>query len=270
MTATVGSIASLHRYPVKSMMGEDLDAAYLTPRGLLGDRAYALCDSETGKVVSAKNPRKWPDMFRHHAAYVAVPAAGLEMPPVRVTFPDGATALSSSPDFSPALSAKLGRAVELLARPPRDPQLEEFWPDREDRADGDVVTDEAMPAETFYDLAVSHVLTSSTLDSLREVNSRSRFEPRRFRPNVIVDTGDRKGFLENDWIGKRMAIGPEVLIQITGPCPRCVMITLAQGDLPKDPDILKTAARKNEGHVGAYASIVQPGTIRVGDKLALI
>ncbi len=270
MTATVGSIASLHRYPVKSMMGEELNEAYLNQRGLFGDRAYALYDAETGKVVSAKNPRKWPDMFRHRAAYIAPPTAGTEMPPVRVTLPDGTTALSSSPHFAPALSAKLGRPVELLATPPQEPRLEEFWPDRESLGSGNVVTDEAMPAGTFYDLAVLHLLTTATLDSLREANSHSRFEPRRFRPNVIVDTGVQKGFLENDWIGKQIAIGAEVLIHITGPCPRCVMTTLAQGDLPKDPDVLKTAAQKNDGHVGAYASIVQPGTIRVGDRLTLI
>src|SRR5580704_16380647 len=100
---SLGSIASLHRYPVKSMMGEELNAAYLTPRGLFGDRAYALCDSETGKVVSAKNPRKWPDMFRYHAAYTSPPARGADIPTVRVTLPDGATAVSSSPAFAPAL-----------------------------------------------------------------------------------------------------------------------------------------------------------------------
>jgi hypothetical protein len=55
--ASLGSLASLHRYPVKSMMGEALNAAQITQRGLFGDRSYALCDMETGKVVSAKNPR---------------------------------------------------------------------------------------------------------------------------------------------------------------------------------------------------------------------
>ena len=230
MTATVGSIASLHRYPVKSMMGEELNAAYLTPRGLFGDRAYALCDSETGKVVSAKNPRKWPDMFRYHAAYTRPPATGADIPAVRVTLPDGATAVSSSAEFGPALSAKLGRSVRLMATPPQAAHLEEFWPDREAGGNGDVVTDEAMPEGTFFDLAVLHVLTTATLDSLRESNSRSRFEPRRFRPNLIVNTSGQAGFVENDWIGKMIAIGPEVRIQVTGPCPRCVMTTLAQGD----------------------------------------
>ena len=264
MTTTLGSLASLHRYPVKSMMGEDLNAADVTPRGLFGDRSYALCDAETSKVVSAKNPRKWPNLFSYRAAYTSPPVNGSAVPTVRVTLPDGDFAVSSGPDFAPTLSAKLGRAVTLLAAPPQHAQLEEYWPDMEELANRDVVTEEAMPPGTFFDLAVLHVLTTSTLDRLREVNPRSRFEPRRFRPNLIIDTGDRKGFVENDWIGKVIAIGPEVRIEVSGPCPRCVMTTLAQGDLPKDPGILKTAARHNDVRVGAYAAVVQTGTIRIG------
>jgi uncharacterized protein YcbX len=265
---SLGSLASLHRYPVKSMMGEELNAAYLTPRGLFGDRTYALRDTETGKVVSAKNPRKWPGMFRYHAAYTSPPEAGSAIPAVRVTLPDGGTALSSSPGFEPAISANLGRSVKLLMTPPQDAQLEEYWPDMEELPNRDVVTDEAMPPGTFFDLAVLHLISTATLDSLRELNPRSRFEPRRFRPNLIIDTGDKRGFVENDWVGRIIAIGPEVSIQVTGACPRCVMTTLAQGDLPKDPEVLKTVARKNEGRVGVYASIVQPGTIRTGHTLA--
>ncbi len=192
------------------------------------------------------------------------------MPPVRVTLPDGGFAVSSSPDFAPTLSATLGRSVTLLATPPQHAQLEEYWPDMEELANRDVVTDEAMPPGTFFDLAILHVLTTSTLDRLRELNPRSRFEPRRFRPNLIIDTGGQEGFVENDWVGKTIAIGPEVRIQVTGPCPRCVMTTLSQADLPKDPEILKTAAQHNEARVGVYASVVQTGTIRIGDTLTVV
>jgi hypothetical protein len=252
------------------MMGEALNAAQITQRGLFGDRSYALCDMETGKVVSAKNPRKWPNLFSYHATYTKPPAAGNGVPPVRVALPDGGFALSSSPDFAPILSAKLGRSVALLTTPPQNAQLEEYWPDMEELANRDVVTEEGMPPGTFFDLATLHVLTTSTLDQLREINPRSRFEPRRFRPNLIIDTGDQKGFVENDWVGKVIAIGPEVRIQVTGPCPRCVMTTLAQADLPKDPAILKTAAQHNKAGVGAYASVIQTGTICIGDQLTLV
>ena len=270
MTTTLGSLASLHRYPVKSMMGEDLNVAHITQRGLFGDRAYALCDAETGKVVSAKNPQKWPNLFSYRAAYASPPAQGAAMPPVRVMVPDGDCAVSSNPDFATALSGKLGRPVKLLTKAPEDAQLEEYWPDMEELANRDVVTDEAMPPGTFFDLAVLHVLTTGTLDRLRELNPASRFEPRRFRPNLIIDTGDQKGFVENDWVDKVIAIGPEVRIKVTGLCPRCVMTTLAQGDLPKDSGILKTAARHNDVRVGAYASVVQPGKIRIGDTLSVV
>jgi uncharacterized protein YcbX len=270
MTDTLGLLASLHRYPVKSMMGEALNAAHITERGLFGDRSYALCDTETGKVVSAKNPRKWPNLFSYRAAYTDPPAVGSDVPPVRVTLPDGALAVSSDPDFAPTLSAKLGRPVTLLASSPQHAQLEEYWPDMEELANRDIVTDEVMPEGTFFDLAILHVLTTGTIDRLRELNPHSRFEPRRFRPNLIIDTGDRKGFVENEWVDKVISIGPEVRIKVTGPCPRCVMTTLAQADLPKDPEILKTAARHNEFKVGAYASVVQTGTIRIGDTISVV
>jgi hypothetical protein len=269
-TATVGSLASVYRYPVKSMMGEELSAAHITKRGLLGDRAYALCDPETGNVVSAKNPRKWPNLFSYRASYTTPPEPGEAVPEVRVMLPDGELALSSSPEFAPKLSARLGRAVKLLSSPPPGAQLEEYWPDMEELSNRDVVTDEAMPEGVFFDLAIIHLLTTSTIDQLRELNPKSRFEPRRFRPNLIIDTTGQKGFVENDWAGKTISIGPEVRIQVTGPCPRCVMTTLAQSDLPKDVDILKTAVRNNEGRVGAYASVVQGGTVRIGDTVDVI
>src|SRR6266511_1373153 len=90
----LGSVVSLWRYPVKSMMGEELNAVEVTGRGLQGDRAYALVDSSDGKVASAKNPRKWPQLFDFRAAFVDPPRPDAQMPPVRITLPDG-TAVTS-------------------------------------------------------------------------------------------------------------------------------------------------------------------------------
>jgi uncharacterized protein YcbX len=87
---------------------------------------------------------------------------------------------------------------------------------------------------------------------------------------LIINTGDKRDFVENSWIGKTLGIGAEVKIQVTGPCPRCVMTTLAQGDLPRDPGILKTAAKHNEVRVGIYASVVEPGTVRIGDEVKVL
>src|SRR5438045_1674618 len=90
----VGRVVGIWRYPVKSMQGEELNATALTERGVLGDRALALIDAETGKVASAKNPRRWPTLFDFRAAYVEPPREGMPLPPIRITFPDGASLLA--------------------------------------------------------------------------------------------------------------------------------------------------------------------------------
>lgn len=134
----------------------------------------------------------------------------------------------------------------------------------------ETVTDEAMPGGTFFDLAVVHVLTTATIDRLRELYPQGRFEVRRFRPNIVVGPGSaERGFVGNAWVGHTLVIGDEVRLNVTGPCPRCVMTTLPQGDLPRDPGILRTAAQQNRVNVGVYAAVVRGGTIRRGDPVRL-
>ena len=111
---------------------------------------------------------------------------------------------------------------------------------------------------------------TSTIDRLRELYPQGRFEARRFRPNIVVSTGSEDpGFVENDWIGRTVVIGDTVRLAISEPCPRCVMITLPQGDLPKDSGILRTAAQHNGVNVGVYASAINGGIIRRGDTVML-
>jgi len=134
----------------------------------------------------------------------------------------------------------------------------------------ETITDEPMPPETFFDLAVVHMLTTATIDRLRELYPQGRFEVRRFRPNIVVETASsNRGFVENDWVGRTLTIGGKVRLSVTGPCPRCVMTTLAQGDLPGDPGILRTAARHNQVNVGVYAAVLDGGTICRGDTVRL-
>jgi len=265
-----GSVVSLWRYPVKSMMGEELNAAALTERGLLGDRAYALVDSSNRKVVSAKNPRKWGSLFDFRAALAELPRVGEKIPPARITLPDGTIVTSEQRDLNQILSSVLGREVTLATTAPQDPSLEEYWPDMDGLAHRETVTEEAMPPGTFFDLAVVHVLTTGTIDRLRELYPQGRFEVRRFRPNIVVEPASgEKNFVENAWIGHTLAIGDEVRLSITGPCPRCVMTTLPQGDLPRDPRILRTAAQHNQVNVGVYAAVLRGGAIRRGDPVRL-
>ena len=115
-----------------------------------------------------------------------------------------------------------------------------------------------------------HLLTTATLDRLGELYPQGRFEVQRFRPNIVVQlVSDEKGFAENVWLGHTLAIGDEVRLSITGSCGRCVMTTLAQGDLSKDPGILRTAAQHNQANVGVYAAVVQGGTIRRSDPVRI-
>jgi uncharacterized protein YcbX len=264
-------------------MGEELNASAVTERGLLGDRAYAVVDRADGKVASAKNPRKWPRMFDFRAAYVDAPRTGAKAPPVRITLPDGTTVSSEQPDLARILAAAFAREVTFNAAgagdqaggassspQPGEVTAEEYWPDMEGLDYRDTVTDFALPEGTFFDCATVHLLTTATLDRLRELYPQGHFEVRRFRPNIVVGTpSGASDFVENAWIGHTLAIGDDVRLDITGPAPRCVMTTLSQGNLPKDAGILRTAAQHNGVNVGVYASVVQGGTVRRGDPIRL-
>jgi len=264
------SVVSLWRYPVKSMMGEELNATEVTERGLLGDRAYALVDGSDGKVASAKNPRKWPRLFDFRASFIEPPHTTARVPPVRIVLPDGTTATSDQGDLNQILSNALNRDVTLGVAQRGAVNAEEYWPDMEGLEHRDTVTDFTLPEETFFDCAVVHLLTTATLDRLRELYPQGRFEVRRFRPNLVLQVGSgEKSFAENAWIGHTLAIGSEVRLNVTGPCPRCVMTTLPQGDLPRDTGILRTAAQHNQANVGVYAAVRRGGTIRRGDPVTL-
>jgi uncharacterized protein len=269
--ATQGSVASLWRYPVKSMQGEELTATEVTERGLLGDRAYALIDNVDGKAATAKQPKKWPTLFGFGATFIEPLRPDASVPPVRITLPDGTIATSLQADLNELLSTALSRAVKLNAAGRGHAgtvNAEEYWPDMEGLDFRDTVTDFTLPAGTFFDCATVHLLTTATLDRLHQLYPQGRFEIPRFRPNIVVAPASAEmDFVENAWIGRTLAIGDSVRLSITGPCGRCVMTTLAQADLPADPGILRTAAQHNKVNVGIYATVERGGSIRRGDAV---
>jgi uncharacterized protein YcbX len=294
MSDTVGSIAELWRFPVKSMLGETVGEAELTEQGFVGDRAFALIDAETGKVVSAKSVRLFPDLFGCRATFVEPPEAKGETPPVRITLPDGTSVKSDAADCDATLSRFFARDVSLGTAAPEDFTIDQYHPDLEDidpTGHRDTVVEQKLgsaffaeagapspvPVGAFFDLFPISVLTTSTLDRLNELRPKSRFDARRFRMNVIVNT-EQEGFVENDWIGRSLEIGDRVQLRIALPDPRCVMPTLAQEELPKDSEILRTLTQHNRLQVGdagrfpcagAYAVIEGTGTLRTGDSVVL-
>jgi MOSC domain-containing protein len=290
----VGTIGALWRFPVKSMLGEELDAADLSEDGIVGDRAYALRDRETGKVASAKHPKLWPNLLACRARFVDPPSLGNELPPARIELADGNSVLSDAADVDAVLSRFFERDVELARAAQNGYTIDQYHPD-EENYDPEGHRDEVVEAQlgaaffnerglpsavregSFFDLFPLSVLTTSSLDQLGDLEPQSRFDARRFRMNVIVDTPGR-GFVENEWVGHTLAIGDDVQLGVALPDPRCVMPSLAQEDLPKDHRILKALARHNRIDVagalfpcaGVYAVAETAGTISKNDKVSLV
>jgi uncharacterized protein YcbX len=293
MSDAVGTVEALWRFPVKSMRGEKVEVADLTEAGVVGDRAFALIDAESGKVMSGKNPRLGPSLLGCRAAFVQAAEGSDEHPPVRITLPDDTFVTSDSPDAESILSDFFGRPVKLERAAPEDFTIDQYHPDIEDldpEGHRDTVTEQklgsaffaemglpsAVPVGAFFDLFPVSVLTTSTLHRLNELRPKSQFDQRRFRMNVIVDTHEA-GFVENGWIGRSLQLGDSVRIGVTIPDPRCVMTTLAQDELLKDTEVLRTLVRQNRLDVagglypcaGVYAIVESGGTIREGDGVSL-
>ncbi len=292
--AIVGSVARLWRFPVKSMRGEQLEQAEVTERGLVGDRAYALIDTDTGKVVSAKSVRLFPNLLNCQAAYIEPPRLDGELPPVRITLTDGTSVTSDSSDVDDVLSAFFQRDVTLARAAPEDFTIDQYHPDIEDADPAghrDTVVEQKLgsayfaeagipspvPIGSFFDLFPVSVVTTSTLDQLSELRPDSSFDERRFRMNVIVDTNEA-GFVENNWVDHELAIGDSIRLNVALPDPRCVMTTLAQGDLPRDTEVLRSLVRHNRIQVGdagrfpcvgVYAVVQASGNLRTGDSVSL-
>ena len=283
----VGDVVGLWCYPVKSMQGVELNAATLNERGLLGDRAYAVLDNDTGHIASAKHPRKWARLFECRAAYESPPEPGIPRPPVRITLPDGATVSSAQPDIDQVLSRALGRDVSLITEAPAKPTREADRTPLDGTRREEVINQEDMalaaPPGTFFDYASVHVLTTATLDRLHKVYSAGRFEVRRFRANIVVaPAAGKRGYVENEWLGRLLRAGKGARLQVIDPCPRCVVTTLAQSDLPRDAGILRAIATHNSaasvtlapgvmfpGVAGVYARVCGEGALRLGDTVYL-
>jgi len=277
---TIITVATLWRYPAKSMMGEELNGASITMGGVLGDRSYALIDTETNKVVSAKNPKKWPNFFSFRAAYTSPPESNT-VQPIWITLPDGTVLRSDQADINEQLSTFLGRSVTLATQAPEAATLEQYCPEfdgEHNEISNDAVAGDAAQG-SFFDYSALHLLTTSSIEAMQKLYPEGRFEAKRFRPNMMIDTSGLNGFVENDWVGETLSIGDTVRVRISDPCPRCVMPTLAQGDLPADNGILKHAVAKNRPlvpfagkelpSVGVYAQVIQAGWVKRGDIITI-
>ena len=260
----LGTIAAIHRYPVKSMAGEALAAATIGERGVRWDRAYAVFDALERRIASAKHVAKFSGLLKFGARFVRGDQAEFDLPAVEITFPDGRIARSDDAHCTEALSAWFGRPTGISAI-------------TEDLSTRPRAGKYAM-VDTYFDYAPLHLLTNVAMVSLARRSPRSVIVVERFRPNLVIESAGVEDFPENAWTGRQLRVGHEVVIKVTDPCPRCAMPTLAQAELPSDVAILKRISQSNTVYtpvleseqpcLGAYAFVLRGGAVSVGDSVA--
>lgn len=278
---TLGTVAALRRFPVKSMLGESLEHCAVTSRGLDGDRAFALVDVETGKVATAKRPHLWRGLL---AFSVEHRADG-----VRIVLPGGAAVEADEPDVDARLSAAIGRPVTLSRIRAPGAEVERAVPDEVvakgyDSADVAAVPltiAQAAPDGGFFDYAPVSVLTTSSLAHIAEAAApKDRVALERYRPNIVVETPGLAPFAENDWQGRRLRIGDALELALDIPTPRCAIPMLAYADEPAATGAVAAVNKLNripipllgEGLfpcLGIFATVAAAGEVRVGDPVRL-
>ena len=284
---TIGTIEEIWRYPVKSMAGERILGCTVSTLGIPGDRGWAVRDEKAGEIRGAK---KLPMLMRCHASYVAEPD-GSSVPAADITFPDGSRTRVGDAQTEARLSELLGRPVTLWPVQPPDrsefyrraapdnpdmmAELREIFGRREDEPLPDLtmfsseIMEFTSPRGTYFDVFPIHLLTTASLQELAHLNPAANFDVRRFRPNFLIRSNDSvHGFDEAKWSGRTLRIGG-MRLKIEMPTVRCVMPTLDQGELPKDPSVLRTIVKHAEQNVGLYASVSQAGKVKAGDEIVL-
>jgi uncharacterized protein len=274
----VGTVGELWRYPVKSMLGGRIRDVVVTERGCLGDRARALRDLASGRIASAK---RFPRLLAFRAEYELEPTSQSHGR-ARIQAPDGRTISTDDPGASAIISEILGSELRLESQPRAD---EKTGIDRR-TVFGDLPvsqmkpdwTPETMPdyfqlkSDSFFEIGAVFVLTSGSAAHLgRLQGAAGPADRRRFRPNLYLDSGPgSERFVEDEWAGRALRVGDEVVLTEFAPTLWCVTSTLAQEELPRDLSVLRTAAQAHGGCLGVYTSVRAPGRIRVGDPVHLL
>jgi uncharacterized protein YcbX len=284
----VGTVAEIWRYPVKSMGGERLAGSAITTRGVHADRMWAVRDVELDTFTTA---RRWPVLLQCSARFAEDPAGRSADPgdvlEVIVTFPDGDEVSSSDPAIHDRLSEHIGKRARLESLPAlaekrryRTPQANKADIRRQFAIpDGEPLPDFSMfpvrklaelaryatPVGALYDAYPILLMTRASLRALAEHSPGSQFDVRRFRPNVLLDR-DGAELAEFGWVGGRLR-APNAAFSAEIPTLRCSIPTRPQGDLPADPDVLRTINAHADHCLGVYANVAAAGTLSEGDPV---
>jgi uncharacterized protein YcbX len=280
-------VSQLWQYPVKSMVGVTVDSVEFDELGIVGDRTWAARDLERGGIRGAK---KIGGLMRLRAYDVG---GGH----VEIALPDGTTVRTDDADVHARVSDAVGHPVQLERLAPVDdldhyrrgaPDTDDFVAElravfgrEEDEPFPDFsvfppeIAEFESPPGTYYDAFALSVLTEAALSALARALPESNVDVRRFRPSIVVDTGDdgadasTPGHPEFDWSGRRATIGAAT-IEFRAPCPRCVMVTREIDDaIAADRAVLRHIVRDLDQNLSVYATVVTPGVVAVGDALTL-
>ncbi len=248
-------VAALWRHPVKSFQGEPVADAVVEADGVRGDRSWGVCDAATGRILTGRrDPR------------LLLAEARLVDDDVELALPTGATCRGVGPETDAALSSWLGTAVSLVAAATHPPGAAEYFADATD--DSSTAIEWTMPAGRFVDSMAVLLLTTASLAAGKAQHPAGAWEPRRFRPNVLI-AAEGDTWLEDGWCGRTVRIG-EVELDVRQPCIRCTMVTRPQAGLERDLEIYKALARHHYGNLGVWCSVRVPGAIRVGDEVEVL
>ncbi|HKN97125.1 MAG TPA: MOSC domain-containing protein [Pseudonocardiaceae bacterium] len=234
---SVGTVEVLWRYPVKSMGGERLTQAPVDVRGILGDRLYAVRDTD-GKLGSGKNSRRFRQMdglLDFHAAYQP------DLTPV-ITLPDGRTVRGDEEHVHWAISDGLGIPGVTLVK---------------------------ESVISHFDQAPLHLVTTASLAWLADLVPAVPVDERRVRPNLVVRVAEAAGRPEDAWLGHELHVGSQLVIEVVDTVDRCVMVNASQGDLPRSGEVLRAITEAADMVFGVYARVAVPGRVRVGDDVVL-
>jgi uncharacterized protein YcbX len=267
--SAAAGVVAIHRYPLKSAAAEHIDETIIGKHGLEGDRTWTCLDAD-GTIGSAKQPRLWAPLLEVKTTY--------SNNRVTVQIPNSEPLAAGSTEAEEALSTWLGRPVQLTRLAPQQLRRHHWWPDEpgmipEWAADAEpgseAMVDVRATDGRFFDFGAVHLVTTGALDQLSSEHGR-QVDPIRFRPNLILD-------LPSDpEPGQRIEIGPDLILQVVVPTPRCVIPSLAHGRDPADRTLLKTLAGHHRRDVpgfgrascfGFYAEVIAEGKVNTGDRM---
>lgn len=281
----VGRVKELWRYPVKSMEGARVTESFIGKAGMSGDRHWALKDESLGELSTV---RKLPKLLKFKARYQEASNSD-RVPPVTIELPDGRTVNSTDDNVNAVLSEAIGKPVSLWPLQPKTnlkhyrlnvpagaTAMKKQFATKE-LPDMSSVSWRMMmelaifttPLGRYHDVYPLHLLTSGSLETLKELEPGGDFRVERFRPNLLIETPQGvAGFEEFQWVDGKLYIG-EVVLKVVSRTVRCSMPAQPQVAITKDAKVLRALEAHTQRHLGVNISVLKPGMIREGDAVRL-